>query len=74
MSMYVVVLSDIKLGPIESLCMGTTLFSAPTGALLIPATLTSITTGTGGTLESYLVPLVLVKQSQGLLLCARAGL
>jgi hypothetical protein len=33
-----------------------------------------VTTGTGGTLESYLVPLVLVKQSQGLLLCARAGL
>jgi hypothetical protein len=40
MSMYVVVLSDIKLGLIESLHMGTTLSSALTGALLIPAALT----------------------------------
>jgi hypothetical protein len=40
MSMYVVVLSDIELGLIESLCAGTTLFGTPTGALSIPAALT----------------------------------
>jgi hypothetical protein len=37
MSMYIVVLSDIELGPIESLCMGMTLSST----LSIPAMLTS---------------------------------
>jgi hypothetical protein len=41
MSMYVVVLSDIELGPIESLHVGMTLSGAPTGAPLIPAALTS---------------------------------
>jgi hypothetical protein len=39
--MYIVVLSDIELGPIESLRMGTTLSGAPTGAPSIPAALTS---------------------------------
>jgi hypothetical protein len=41
MSMYIVVLSDIELGPIESLRVGMTLSGALTGALSIPATLTS---------------------------------
>jgi hypothetical protein len=41
MSMYVVVLSDIELGPIESLRTGTTLSGTPTGAPSIPAALTS---------------------------------
>jgi hypothetical protein len=41
MSMYVVVLSDIELGLIESLRVGMTLSGAPTGALSIPAALTS---------------------------------
>jgi hypothetical protein len=41
MSMYVVVLCDIELGPIESLHPGMTLFGAPTGAPSIPAVLTS---------------------------------
>jgi hypothetical protein len=34
----------------------------------------NVTAGTGGTLELHLVPFVLVRQSQELLLCARAGL
>jgi hypothetical protein len=33
-----------------------------------------VTAGRGGTLERYLVPLVLVRQSQGPSLCANAGL
>jgi hypothetical protein len=40
MSMYVVVLSDIELGSIESLRVGTTLSGALMGAPSIPATLT----------------------------------
>jgi hypothetical protein len=44
MSMYVVVLSDIELGPIESLRAGTTLSGAPSGAPSIPAALTSTPT------------------------------
>jgi hypothetical protein len=38
--MYVVVLSDIELGLIESLHVGTTLSGTPTGTPSIPATLT----------------------------------
>jgi hypothetical protein len=73
MSMYVVVLSDIELGLIESLRVGTTLSGTSTGALSIPAALT-VTASTEETLESfYLVPLHLVRQSQGPLLCANAG-
>jgi hypothetical protein len=39
-----------------------------------PRLTSNVTAGTGGTLELHLVPLVRVRQSQGPLLCASAGL
>lgn len=40
----------------------------------MPAYILAVITGMGGTLEHYLLLLVLVKQLQGPLLCAKVGL